>query len=118
LASGGTTFIPMNVHAVTGTAIVKLPSFKMPAAKIVSPFVLVGGGAMFFDPRGGSVTKEQTRGAFVYGGGVDVPISKHFLVRAQYRGFIYKIPDFEMTSLKVGKYTHAAIPSGGLVFTF
>jgi hypothetical protein len=47
-----------------------------------------------------------------------VPIAKHFLVRAQYRGFIYKIPDFEMTSLKVDKYTHAAVPSAGLVFTF
>ena len=108
----------MNVHAVTGTAIVKLPSFKMPSVKIVSPFVLAGGGAMFFDPRKGSVNTEQTRGAFVYGGGVDVPISKHFLVRAQYRGFVYKIPDFEMTSLKVDKYTHSAVPSAGLVFTF
>jgi opacity protein-like surface antigen len=117
-ASSGTTFIPINVHAVTGTAIVKLPSFKMPGVKIVSPFVLAGGGAMFFDPRGGSVTKEQTRGAFVYGGGVDVPISKHFLVRAQYRGFVYEIPDFEMTSLKVDKYTHSAVPSAGLVVTF
>jgi hypothetical protein len=116
--STGTTFIPMNVHAVTGTAIVKLPSFKMPAGKMVSPFVLAGGGAMFFDPRGESATKEQTRGAFVYGGGVDVPISRHFLMCAQYRGFIYKIPDFEMASLKVNKYTHAAIPSAGLVFTF
>jgi len=116
--SSGTTFIPMNVHAATGTAIVKLPSFKMPAVKIVSPFVLAGGGAMFFDPRGGSVSNEQTRGAFVYGGGFDVPISKHFLVRAQYRGFVYKTADFEMTSLKVDKYTHSAVPSAGLVFTF
>jgi len=118
LASSGTTFIPMNVHAATGTAIVKLPSFKVPAVKIVAPFVLAGGGAMFFDPRGGSVSKEQTRGTFVYGGGVDVPMSKHFLVRAQYRGFIYKTPDFEMTSLKLDKYTHSAVPSAGLVFTF
>lgn len=70
---------------------------------------------MFFDPRGGSVTKEQTRGVLVCGGDVDVPISKHFLVRAQYRGFVYKIPDFEMTSLKVDKYIHSAVPSAGLV---
>jgi len=117
LSSNGTTFIPMNVHAATGTAIVKLPAFKMPAVKIVSPFVLAGGGAMFFDPRRGSVS-EQTRGAFVYGGGVDVPMSKHFLLRAQYRGFVYKTPDFEMTSLKFDKYTHSAVPSLGLVFTF
>jgi len=118
LSSSGTTFMPMNVHAATGTAIVKLPSFKVPAAKIVSPFVLAGGGAMFFDPRGGSVSKEQTRGAFVYGGGFDVPVAKHIALRAQYRGFIYKIPDFEMTSLKVDKYTHSAVPSVGLAFTF
>jgi len=29
-----------------------------------------------------------------------------------------EIPDFEMTSLKVDKYTHSAVPSAGLVFTF
>lgn len=117
-ATSGTALIPMNVHAATGAAIVKLPSFKMPVVKIVSPFVLAGGGALFFDPREGSVTKEQTRGAFIYGGGFDVPIAKRIAFRAQYRGFIYKIPDFEMTSLKVDKYTHSAVPSAGLVFTF
>jgi opacity protein-like surface antigen len=116
-SSSGTTFIPMNTHAATGTAIMKLPSFKVPAVKVVSPFVLAGGGAMFFDPRVGSVS-EQTRGVFVYGGGVDVPMSKHFLLRAQYRGFIYKMPDFEMSNLKVDKYTHSAAPSAGLAFTF
>jgi len=117
-ARSDTTSVPMNVHVATGAAIVKLPSFKMPVAKIVSPFVLAGGGAMFFDPRGGSVTNEQTRGALVYGGGFDVPMAKHIALRAQYRGFVYKIPDFEMTSLKVDKYTHSAVPSAGLVFTF
>jgi hypothetical protein len=30
----------------------------------------------------------------------------------------YKIPDFEMTSLKVRKYTHSTVPSAGLVLTF
>jgi opacity protein-like surface antigen len=118
LTNSETTFIPINVHAATGTAIVKLPSFKVPAVKIVSPFVLAGGGTMLFDPRGGSGSKEQTRGAFVYGGGFDVPMAKHIALRAQYRGFVYKTPDFEMTSLKVDKYTHSAVPSAGLVFTF
>ena len=118
LTSSGTTSIPMNVHAVTGVAIVKLPSFKMPAVKIVSPFVLAGGGAMFFDSRGGFIDEVQTRGAFVYGGGFDVPMAKHIALRAQYRGFVYKAPDFEMTSLKVDKYTHSAVPSAGLVVTF
>jgi outer membrane immunogenic protein len=115
--SSGTTFVPMNTHALTGTAIVKLSSFKMPAVKLVSPFVVGGGGAMFFSPRSGSLG-EQTRGTFVYGGGVDVPVSRHFLVRAQYRGFVYKTPDFEQASLKVDKYTHSAVPSVGLVYMF
>jgi len=118
LSSSGSTSVPMNVHAATGVGIVKLPSFKAPAVKLVSPFVLAGGGAMFFDPRGGTIHGEQTRATFVYGGGFDVPLSKHFLVRAQYRGFVYKSPDFEVTSLKVDKYTHSAVPSAGLVFTF
>jgi opacity protein-like surface antigen len=118
LSSNATAFIPMNVHAVTGSVIVKLPSFKTPVVKAVSPFVMAGGGAMFFDPRGGSLSSEQTRGAFVYGGGVDVPMSKHFLLRAQYRGFVYKVPDFEIANLRIDKYTHSAVPSAGLVFTF
>src|SRR5271166_4950316 len=100
-SSSGTAFIPMNVYAATGTAIVKLPSFKVPAFKVVSPFALAGGGAMFFDPREGSVSNEQTRGAFLYGGGFDVPLARHVDLRAQYRGFVYKAPDFEMTSFKV-----------------
>ena len=55
---------------------------------------------MSFDPPGGSVSQEQTRNAFVYGGGLDVPMAKHIALRTQYRGFVYKIPDFEMTSFK------------------
>ena len=37
LSSGGTRVLPMNVHAATGVAIVKLPTFKA-----LSPFVLGG----------------------------------------------------------------------------
>ena len=118
VTGSGITSIPVNVHAATGTAIVKLPSFKMPKVKIAAPFVLAGGGAMFFDPREGSASSEQTRGTFVYGGGFDVPVMKHVGFRAQYRGFVYKTPDFETTSLRVDKYTHSAVPSAGLVFTF
>lgn len=115
LANSGDTFVPVNVHGGTGTAIFKLPTFRLPTVKAVSPFVAGGGGGLLFDPRSGSVNKEQTKGAFVYGGGLDVALSRHFMVRAQYRGFVYKVPDFD---LKVDKYTHSAVPSAGLVFTF
>ena len=66
---------------------------------------------MFFDPRTGSVNNEQARGVFVYGDGVDVPVSTPFLMRAQYRGFVCTTPDFEQMNLKVDKYTHSAVLS-------
>jgi hypothetical protein len=47
-----------------------------------------------------------------------MPMFRRVALRAQYRGFIYKIPDFETATLKVDKYTHSAVPSGGLIFTF
>jgi hypothetical protein len=43
---------------------------------------------------------------------------KHVALRAEYRGFIYKIPDFETSALNMDKFTHAAAPSAGIVLTF
>jgi hypothetical protein len=78
LGSSGTTFIPMNVHASTGTAIVRLPSFKVPTVKVLSPFVLAGGGAMFFDPRGESVLWRADSSRVCLWRWVDVPMLKAF----------------------------------------
>jgi opacity protein-like surface antigen len=112
LATHGASRIGSNVHGVTGAAVVKLPVLQK-----FRPFVVAGGGTMVFDPRNSSVNR-QTRGAFVYGGGADYPVINHVAVRAQYRGFVYKIPDFDTASLKMDKFTHAAVPSAGLVLTF
>ena len=101
------------VHGVTGAGVVKLPAFGN-----VKPFVLAGGGALVFDPRNTTLIERQARGAFVYGGGADLQIAKRLKARAQYRGFVYKTPDFNLAQLKNDTYTHAAVPSAGLVFTF
>ncbi len=101
------------LHGVTGIGIVKLPALAN-----MKPFVLAGGGALVFDPRNNASIERQTRGTFVYGGGADVRVMKHVAVRGQYRGFIYKTPDFGTAQLKTDKFTHAAVPSAGLVFTF
>ena len=113
--SGGMTRIPINVHSVTAVAVVKLPSWRE-----FKPFALAGGGVMVFDPRNAENGNSQSRGTFVYGGGFDlpVPMTKHVAFRAQYRGFVYKDPDFDSGTLKTAKYTHAAVPSAGLVLTF
>ncbi len=111
--SSGLTRIPMNLHAVTATGIVKLPTFRN-----VRPFALAGGGMMVFEPREASGIQTQYRSTFVYGGGFDVPVVKRVALRAEYRGFLYKIPDFDSNALKIDKFSHAAVPSAGLVFTF
>ena len=101
------------MHGITGVAVVKLPTFYK-----VKTFVLGGGGWLVFHPRNSGGIEAQTRGAFVYGGGGDFPVMKRVALRAEYRGFVYKVPDFNISQLKVDKYTHGAVPSAGLVFTF
>jgi len=61
---------------------------------------------------------QQTKAAFVYGGGVDFDIVKNFGVRAEYRGLVYKTPDFTTDSLNLDKVTHLAQPSVGFFFRF
>jgi opacity protein-like surface antigen len=107
------TKIKTNVSAITGAAVVKLPEFKK-----VRPFALAGGGGIIFNPQDAKSIETQARGAFVYGGGADVPITKHVALRAEYRGLVYKAPDFDRSDLKTDKFTHSAVPSAGLVFTF
>ena len=105
--------IQTNVNALTSVGVVKVPTnFK------VKPYVLAGGGIMIFDPRNANGVDSQTTGTFVYGGGADYSLSKHFAARAQYRGFVYKTPDFSLATLRTDKFTHSAVPSAGLVFRF
>jgi opacity protein-like surface antigen len=100
-------------HGITGAGVLKLPAFHG-----INTFALAGGGAVVFHPRNATGIESQSRGTFVYGGGADVPLLKHIALRAQYRGFVYKVPDFNFNQLKADKFTHAAVPSAGFVFKF
>jgi hypothetical protein len=109
------------------------------------PFVLAGVGPLRFGPRGtwvifppltGNIPNnvqvnlhatKQTEFGFMYGFGVDyrLPRFRRFALRFQYRGFVYKDPDFRIdatggsdVSLFTGAISHMAEPSGGLVFKF
>lgn len=111
--SGTVAQIKTNVNAVTGAVVVKLPKLM-----ILRPYALAGGGGIIFDPHDAQSIETQARGTFVYGAGADVPLMKHVAFRAQYRGFVYKAPDFDRAGLNTDKFTHSAVPSAGLVFTF
>jgi len=116
---GGASRIQADVHSVTGDLVVNLP-FRF--HKLL-PYVLGGGGTLIFSPTnnsGGFVPggDTQAKGAFVYGGGADYGIARHVSLRAEYRGFVYKIPDFGLGNLSSNAWTHTALPSAGLVVRF
>lgn len=102
-----------NVNVVTGSAILRLPPVLS-----LKPYALAGGGVIVFNPHDIDGIDTQARGTFVYGGGIDMPLTKHIALRGEYRGLVYKVPDFERAQFNSDQFTHAAIPSAGLVFSF
>jgi len=118
-SSGRASRIQANVNSVTSDVVVNLP-FRF--HKFL-PYVLGGGGALIFKPTnnlGGFVpgADAQAKGAFVYGGGGDYVITRRVSLRAEYRGFVYKAPDFGLSNLNTDTWTHTALPSAGVVLRF
>lgn len=116
--SSGLARVQSNVHQATGEAVVKLPTFLR-----LQPYALAGGGALMFDPTGNAGSSFtgatwQAKGAFVYGAGADYAVTRHISLRAEYRGYVYKTPDFNLASLNSNAWTHTAQPSAGIVYRF
>ncbi len=87
-------------------------------AGFFQPFILAGGGALIFVPSHNTFgAASQTRAMFDYGAGLDFHIG-HLGARVEYRGLIFKVPDFGVPALASNRYTQIASPSVGLVFTF
>ncbi len=90
------------------------------------PFLLGGLGTLSFSPGNTYIdtfqlpvaSVKQTQMLFLYGAGVDYRVRSHIAVRLQYRGLIYKTPDFKNPDLFVGGLDHMAEPSIGVVFRF
>jgi len=106
----------------------------------VEPFVFVGAAAVAFYPSytGDTINgvdtsipaSQQTKPAFLYGGGADYylfsrlplirrsPLTAHLALRLQYRGLLYKAPDFKVQNLFTADHGHMAEPSVGIVVKF
>jgi opacity protein-like surface antigen len=114
---GGPSSVQADVHEATGVLVAHIPI----RVERVQIYALGGGGTMIFDPTEKFIVtgaERQTRGAFVYGGGANFRVTNHFGLRAEYRGLLYKVPDFGIDSFNPDKFTHLAQPSAGLVFQF
>ena len=115
---GGTSArVQFDIHQITGSAVVKLPTFAR-----LQPYVLAGAGALVFDPTGNSGSFAgatlQTKATFVYGVGAEYAFTRHFSLRAEYRGLVYKAPSFNLAGLNTDSWTQIAQPSAGIAFRF
>jgi outer membrane immunogenic protein len=100
-------------HEVSGAYVFRLPLGK------VTPFALAGFGALIFDPSNSAGASTQTRAAFVYGAGADIDLSHHLFMRAEYRGFVYDSPTYDLPVLAgLDRVTHRAEPSIGFGYRF
>jgi opacity protein-like surface antigen len=55
----------------------------------------------------------------VYGGGVDLNFSKKVFLRAEYRGFVYNSPTFDLAQAQgTDRISHRAEPSIGFGYRF
>jgi len=92
--------------------------FRMPMSKI-TPFALAGAGALVFVPKNFTGPSTQTRAAFVYGAGADFNLSRHIFLRAEYRGFVYNSPTYDLAAFNgMDRVAHRAEPSIGFGYKF
>lgn len=104
-----------DMHELVANEVLSTPRI----AGIFQPFIVAGGGLLYFRPRGGTAiaASSQRRGTFNVGAGVDFHIL-HLGARAEFQELIFKIPDFKNPLLSIDKWTHVAQPSVGLILTF
>jgi opacity protein-like surface antigen len=112
-----TSLINTNVHEWTADYVYKFSTSK------IQPFVLAGTGVLVFGPTNSgkaalSGVGRQGKPVLLYGGGLDYNVSKAVSLRAQYRGLLYKTPDFGVSTLNADARGHLAEPSLGIVFHF
>jgi opacity protein-like surface antigen len=126
--------IQTNVQELTGAAVLTPGSSHR-----VRPYLMAGGGAVFFHPTNSAINTllglgnnvgvnvNETRPAFLYGGGVDFDLTRYMALRAEYRGLLFKAPGLDIPglsgipvlgSLTSSGFTHLAQPAVGLVWRF
>ena len=109
--AGGAVGVKARSHEVSAAYVFRYPM------KRLTPFALAGVGGLVFDPKDAPGLDKQARAAFVYGGGADFNITRRVFFRAQYRGFVYNSPTFDIPGLNgLDRITHRAEPSAGIGF--
>lgn len=105
--------VKAHAHEVGADWVVSLPVANF------RPFVLAGGGLVFFVTDGDQTNVSgETKPVFVYGAGLDWTVIPHLGLRFQYRGNLYHAPDLSTTASATHEVTQAAQPMVGAYFRF
>ena len=105
--------VETHTHEISGAYVFRMPMHKL------TPFALAGVSALVFDPKNFAGASSQTRAGFVYGAGADFNLTSHVFVRAEYRGFVYNSPTYDVPQLAgMDRVTHRAEPSVGFGYRF
>jgi len=107
-----------NVHEFTADYVYRLHRIHR-----MDPFVFAGGGSLVFSPITDSPASipfadRQAKGTFLYGAGVNYALLGPLGLRLQYRGLVYKTPDFGNGLFSTDSWTHTAEPSLGITLRF
>jgi outer membrane immunogenic protein len=91
--------------------------------KRYSPFAEVGVGTLIFTPVLDNGTNllgtKSTKGiAGLFGGGLAYELSPSFDIRAEYRGFLVKSPNFGETNFSTNRYEIISMPTIGVAYHF
>jgi outer membrane immunogenic protein len=114
---------PNGIKVLTRTQEASAAYVRSFTYKKLNPFVEAGPGAMIFLPiRNIGTTsldvKQQTAIGAVYGAGVAYEISPSFDIRAEYRGFVTKVPTFGDSSFATNKWFNIFNPAIGVAYHF
>jgi opacity protein-like surface antigen len=118
-----------NYKVLTRTQEISAAYVRSFTYKKFNPFVEGGPGALIFLPIRNSGTtsldvKQQTSIMGMYGAGIAYEISPSFDIRAEYRGYITKVPNFGLGSgsstanLTTNKWFNIFVPAVGVAYHF
>jgi outer membrane immunogenic protein len=90
-----------------------------------NPFIEAGPGAIIFTPIQDAGTNQlsaaqNTNIGALFGGGLAYELSPSFDIRAEYRGFVVKTPDFSLPGniLRTNRYEVISTPAIGIAYHF
>ncbi len=112
-----------NYNVLTRTQEISAAYVRSFVYRKFNPFVEAGPGVMIFLPVRDSGTtsldvKQQTSVGGLYGGGIAYEISPSFDIRAEYRGFVTKVPNFGYSLLSTNRWYNINVPSVGVAYHF